>query len=67
MYRALCTCQLLHPDPQDSVSEEEEGEFEFGAMAGGEDQHQEDDGGSHNGHNGTQDMDVAEGQFEDAN
>ena len=34
MFKAMNECQLLHPDPDDSVSEEEEGEREEEASAG---------------------------------
>lgn len=51
MYDALCECQLLHPDPEDSVSEESD---------------QEDQHGCGGDHNGTEDMEVADGQFDDA-
>jgi len=63
MYRALCECQLLHPDPQDSLSEEEEEEED---LEGEED---DDHPPLHEGENGgdaAEDMEVADGQFDDA-
>lgn len=59
MYRALCECQLLHPDPQDSVSEETDEEDE-----------EENNQGDHpNDGNGLdhEPMQIADGQFDDAN
>ena len=58
MYRALCVCQLLHPDPQDSVSSEDGDEF-FGLEG------DEGDNGDDSGHNG-EGMEVTDGQFDDA-
>ena len=66
MYRALCECQLLHPDPQDSLSEEEEeqnGDDEDGYRGDGEGDH--DQPNDQNGANEEQ-MEVADGQFDDA-
>ncbi|XP_017476565.1 PREDICTED: retinoic acid receptor RXR-beta-like [Rhagoletis zephyria] len=64
MYRALSHCQLLHPDPQDSVSEDEEdgdGNGFQGFLA------PEDDlnGGAEPAEE-EEDMDVVDGQFDDA-
>lgn len=65
MYRALSHCQLLHPDPQDSVSEDEEdgdGNGFQGFLA------PEDDlnGGAEPAEEEEEDMDVVDGQFDDA-
>lgn len=59
MYRSLCECQLLHPDPQDSVSDEADNYQNF--------DDQPFDGGDYNGETMDTEMDTIEGQFDDAN
>ncbi|XP_066592954.1 methylosome subunit pICln isoform X4 [Prorops nasuta] len=70
MFQAMNQCQALHPDPQDSFSDEdiyedaEEEDFEYYEVGGGDEQI-----GSHNGveaEDADQAMDIEAGQFEDA-
>ncbi|CAN7950019.1 unnamed protein product [Ixodes pacificus] len=44
MYKAMSECQALHPDPTDSISEEEEGEEEEGCFDDADEE--EDDEGA---------------------
>ncbi|XP_066592963.1 methylosome subunit pICln isoform X6 [Prorops nasuta] len=68
MFQAMNQCQALHPDPQDSFSDEdiyedaEEEDFEYYEVGG-------EQIGSHNGveaEDADQAMDIEAGQFEDA-
>lgn len=63
MFKAMNECQLLHPDPCDSISEDE-----FGSSASGDDDEDEDDDESRRNGNSRdlQEMDIVPGQFDDA-
>jgi len=64
MYKAMCQCQLLHPDPEDSLSD---GDLEYTGEEGGGDAdgHGNDDDGFDEGSNGIN-FEPMEGQFDNA-
>lgn len=64
LYSHMSRCQALHPDPDDSISEEdEEDDYE-----GEEDEEWDEEGSKElpTGGGGDEPMDMGEGQFEDA-
>lgn len=67
MFKAMNECQLLHPDPCDSISEDE-----FGSNASGDEDDGDDDDEDEERRNGNSlvdqemDADIVPGQFDDA-
>ncbi|XP_011314976.1 methylosome subunit pICln [Fopius arisanus] len=78
MFHAMNQCQELHPDPQDSFSDaeediyedaEEEDDFEYYEVGGGDASYilpSDQSIGNHNGNDSEEAMDIEAAQFEDA-